>query len=202
MNIGIDIDGVLTDEKQWHLDYGSKYFRKLYNIGINDADAFYTRDIFNVSVEEERKFWAENVWEYAKSERPRNFAREVIDKLNGNGHKIYIITAREYTSFDNEIGQKMRNIVKDWFDKNEIYYDDISFVEKSKVDVCKEKNINLMIEDNAKNIDEISKFIPVICMDASYNKSCIGDNIFRCYSWYDMYYKIKDINNIILKKKE
>ena len=52
-----------------------------------------------------------------------------------------------------------------------------------------------MIEDNTNNILTISKLIPVICMDTRYNQSCEGDNITRCYSWYDIYSKIKMISN-------
>lgn len=47
-----------------------------------------------------------------------------------------------------------------------------------------------MIEDKPKNINEISTEIPVICYHAAYNEQCIGNNIIRCYSWYDIYSKI------------
>ena len=39
-------------------------------------------------------------------------------------------------------------------------------------------------------INNISKEIPVVCFNASYNKSCTSDNIYRAYSWYDVYYNI------------
>ena len=34
MNIGIDIDGVLTDIEQWQLDFGSKVEFEKYHTGI------------------------------------------------------------------------------------------------------------------------------------------------------------------------
>ena len=43
------------------------------------------------------------------------------------------------------------------------------------------------------NINKISTKIPVICFHAGYNKNCIGNNIIRCYSWYDIYSKINSI---------
>ena len=49
-----------------------------------------------------------------------------------------------------------------------------------------------MIEDKPANIENISILIPVICFHAGYNKNCIGNNIIRCYSWYDIYAKIKE----------
>ena len=48
-----------------------------------------------------------------------------------------------------------------------------------------------MIEDKVENINNISKNIPVICFNARYNKECNGENIYRCYSWYDIYKKIE-----------
>ena len=45
-------------------------------------------------------------------------------------------------------------------------------------------------DKNIENINNISKEIPVICFNASYNKSCTSDNIYRAYSWYDVYYNV------------
>ena len=52
-----------------------------------------------------------------------------------------------------------------------------------------------MIDDKVENINEISKHIPVICFNAGYNKECKGENIYRAYSWYDVYSKIKEIES-------
>ena len=54
-----------------------------------------------------------------------------------------------------------------------------------------DNRIDLMIEDSPKNINELSKIVPVICYDARYNRQCEGENITRCYSWYDIYNKVK-----------
>ena len=51
-----------------------------------------------------------------------------------------------------------------------------------------------MIEDAPYNINSLSKYIPVICYNAAYNIDCKGENVYRCYSWYDIYTKIKHIN--------
>ena len=192
MNIGIDIDGVLTDEHAWHIKFGSEYFKKE---PIN-VSGFSTRDIFGVTKEEEQKFWENSVWNYAKEEKPREDVSEIITKLHKEGYSIVIITAREYAYSDNEIGNNMKYIVKQWLKKNNIEYDKIFFTNLSKLKVCKENNIDIMIEDNVKNINEISNEIPVICMDNSYNKCCISDNIFRCYNWKQIYETISKIKKI------
>ncbi len=59
-----------------------------------------------------------------------------------------------------------------------------------------------MIEDAPKNLVELSEILPnVICFDNVYNRECNGTNITRCYSWYDIYINIKDINNKKIKEE-
>ena len=89
----------------------------------------------------------------------------------------------------------MKKTVTNWLNKYNIYYDKIIFSPEEKLDICMANNIELMIEDKVDNINKISKHIPVICFDARYNQECKGKNIYRCYSLYDIYAKIKKIKN-------
>lgn len=135
--------------------------------------------------------------DYAMQENARPFAAEVIKKFKEDGHEIYIITARWLTNREDDKGNKMREIVKSWLSKNEIIYDKLIFskaVRENKWQEMIENKIDLMIEDSPNNVNELSKIIPVICYNAEYNKNCIGNKITRCYSWYDIYRKIKDLN--------
>ncbi|MBQ9012922.1 MAG: hypothetical protein IJ094_05075 [Bacilli bacterium] len=195
MRIGIDIDGVLTDYEKWQLDAGSKFFLK-YNKNIVVPDGYDSDTVFNVTKEMDSAFWKEYLYDYAKNEPARKFAGEVIDILKEKGYEIYIITARYLTNKNDELGKQMRDIVKEWLNENRINYDKIIFSPEDKFDICKDNSIDIMIEDKVDNINNISKILPVICFNASYNKSCIGNNIYRVYTWYDVYYtiinKIKD----------
>lgn len=88
----------------------------------------------------------------------------------------------------------MRSIVKKWLKKNKIYYDKLIFSPEDKRKICKENNVDIMIEDSPKNISELSEVLPkVICFDALYNQNINKENVIRCYSWYDIYYKISNI---------
>lgn len=193
MRIGIDIDGVLTNVEQYILDHISKYCVENnieYNIGNSNYDYCKT---FNISKEIEKDFWTNHLEKYATNEKARPFASEIIKKLKEDGHEIYIITARWMTNVDNEVGNKMRKIVEKWLRENKILYDKLIFskaTKERKYQEIIENKIDLMIEDSPNNINEISKIIPVICYNAGYNKNCIGNQIIRCYSWYDIYNKI------------
>jgi len=190
MRIGIDIDGVLTDIEKWQLDVGGKYFYEKHNKDLINPDAYDTKEMYGVDEKIDNEFWQEFLFDYATNEPARKFAGEVIRKLKNSGNEIYIITARILANQNNELGEKMRNIVKNWLEHYGIYYDKIIFCPDDKVEVCLKNKINIMIEDSPKNIMQISSYIPVICYSAKYNQECVGDNITRCYSWYDIYEKI------------
>lgn len=193
MRIGIDIDGVLTELRRFHIDYGSKY---CFENGIDFEINFGSFDIastFNITKDQEKDFWDKYLDFYAREEKIRPFAKEVIDKLKEEGNEIYIITARWNADRDDEVGANMRNITKNWLDENGINYDKLIFTKSSKLQYCIDNRIDLMIEDDEKNISELSSKVPVICYDADYNRNCEDSNIVRCYSWYDIYTKIRQL---------
>ena len=197
MRIGIDIDGVLTDIEQFVIDYISKYCvenKIKYNIG--DYDYNYSKT-FNITFEQEENFWNEYLEYYAVNEKARPFASEIINKLREDRHEIYIITARWLTNRDDDLGNRMREIVKNWLYENKISYDKLIFSKASKERKSQEiieHKIDLMIEDSPNNINELANIIPVICYNAEYNKNCKDKKIIRCYSWYDIYSKINNLD--------
>lgn len=193
MRIGIDIDGVLIDVEQYAIDYISKYCVEN-NIAYEIKDSNYNfYKTFNITEQEEDDFWNANIESYGTNQKSRPFASEVINKLKSKGYEIYIITARWLSNREDEVGKRMRDIVKKWLNENDIYYDKLIFSKDSKERKIREiidNKIDIMIEDSPNNIMELSSLIPVICYDCNYNKNIKGKNITRCYSWYDIYKKI------------
>ena len=200
MRIGIDIDGVLTDIEQWQLDYGSKFYFEKYNKQILNNEGYETTDIFKVDSKLDDEFWTKYFKDYSINVDVRKFTSEVIKKLKHDGNEIYIITARgSFLSHSASVMsiEENRNIVLEWLKRNEIEYDKIIFSPEDKLSICLENKIDVMIEDKPANINKISKKIPVICFHAGYNKNCVGNNIIRCYSWYDIYSKISNIKQYL-----
>lgn len=198
MRIGIDIDGVITDIEQWQLDYGSKFFYENHNLNIKNYKGYETKEIFNVDENLDDNFWEKYFKEYSLNVESRKFAAEVIKKLKESNNEIYIITARgNFLSHSAKVMsiEENQTIVIKWLEKNNIYYDKLIFSPEDKLELCKQNKIDLMIEDKPRNIDIISTKIPVICFHANYNEKCSGDNIYRCYSWYDILYKIEQLKN-------
>lgn len=193
MNIGIDIDGTLTNISQFQLDYGSKFFSK-YDKYIENPSGFESNEVFNVDNNLDDKFWDEYYIKYLTEEPPRKFASEIIQSLKNEGNKIYIITARHSERIISI--EENKKITEEWLKKNNILFDNLIFSPEDKLEICLNNHIDIMIEDKPTNINRISSKIPVICMHSEYNKDCKGHNINVAYSWYDIYHKIKLISNL------
>ena len=71
--------------------------------------------------------------------------------------------------------------------ENDIEYDEILAGPGNKKEKCLKHNIDIMIEDKANNVEEISEHIPVLCFDAPYNLKVNKDNVHRVYSWFQIY---------------
>ena len=195
MNIGIDLDGVLTNFNEFCLNYGTKYATEIGSEKIINPKGYESIEIFSWSEQTDLAFWEKYNLQYAVEEKPRLFAKEVIDKLKSEGHNIYIITARASEFQDVKRQEKMQELVRNWFKNNELYYDELIFSTVNKLENCKEKNIDIMVEDSPHNIKQLAEFLPVICFDTRYNKDCEGRNIIRAYSFYDIYEKINELDN-------
>lgn len=203
-NIGIDVDGVLTDLEKYQLHYGKKYFKNINNIDETKIDI---EDIFSVSKKEREIFWIKYIWKYCLSIPARENAAAVFKKLKEEGHNLYIITSRAHATEEGITGKLFRKMLFDWLDKEGIIYDDIELCrehgsEIDKLEACKKFNIDIMIDDKAENVMTLAKICKVLCFDAKYNKDCIGDNIIRVHNFNEIYSEIEKIVNENKFRKE
>lgn len=193
MNIGIDIDGVLTDLERATIDFGTKMcIEKNWTITM-DLSKYLEVEAFGWTSEQADKFWNKYLVEYVTQSPARRFAKEIISKLREEGNNIYIITARDESGMPPEYYGKMQQLTREWLERYEIEYDKLIFAKDSeKLEKCLENNVNIMIEDSPRNIRNISSKVKVIKFDCQYNKDVIGSNIINAYSWYHIYRIIKE----------
>jgi len=192
MRIGIDIDGVLTDSQTFVIEYGTKFcIENNLSYKIKE-DKYDSKKALSISAENELKFWNAYLKKYVTETRPREFAKEVIDKLKDEGNEIYLVTARNEWGFTEEDDGKMHDYTKKWLLDNDIYFDKIIYTEGSKVPYAIGNYIDIMIEDAPRNVKDLAKKIPVICFNNHYNNSIKGKRIKRAYSWYEVYDLIKN----------
>lgn len=81
MKIGIDIDGVLTDEHNYIIDNATKYFYQNnipYKVHKNIYDS---PRLFEVSKEQYILFWKNYFLDYCNNISPRPYAKKIIENL-------------------------------------------------------------------------------------------------------------------------
>lgn len=198
MNIGFDIDGVLTNLEEFQLKYGAPFFKKKYNIDIANPNGESIREIFSCSESQEYEFWKKNIFFYATKYPMRVSCLEYIKKIKEDAKniKIFIISSRIKTSDKDLVGFLMRILVKRFL--KDVPYEDITFcsIKNSpveKVNACLKYKIDLMIEDTVKNILALKDVTKVVCFDASYNKDLPKD-IIRITSYDELFRIVNSMN--------
>lgn len=163
MNIGIDVDGCITDLESWF------YF--------NEQQRLKSKTLLPTNI---------TYVIYAIFSKPRENAINVLHKLYKD-NKIFIITAREYGTEESVKGIISRTLLKHWIRRHGIKFHKIIFCSDSeKIKYCKKHNIDVMIEDNPNNITNLKKAnINIIPFDTSYNSGFT--------SWIEIYKQIQII---------
>ena len=195
MNIGIDIDDTLTDIRDKLNLAAEKYANELGKENKNEEDK-YVEDSNNGNIYqikygftyEELKYFLSVIHEgITKKEEPRKNCVEIIRRLHNEGHKIYIITAR-----DSEFHEDPYKLSKDWLDKNNIYYDELIVNARNKLEVCQRKNIDLFIYDQLANCTKLSEAGIKVIRITEYNDIQHGD-IINKKNWNEIYNYIKEM---------
>lgn len=200
MNIGIDIDNVISNFNDILFNEYLLHDKELGNSGNINKNAEYIRKgMFDWDVEEEKNFYKNNIERIAKKLGVIEGAKEYIDKLHDDGHIIYIITGRDNGEYTDPY-----NMTKRWLDENNIYYDNLiltnGYDNHGKTEKCLKYNIDIMIDDSVRICkDCIENGVTTILMDTKENRY---SDIPRVKNWREFYeyvsnYK-KEIINVIL----
>lgn len=191
MNIGIDLDGVLTDIQSFNRRHAPQFFKKKFGREVADPNPYDIRDIFACPEHEYKAYWKRYLFQYAIFEPVRSGAKAFTRKLQEDGHSVFVISKRVFTCQKNLMGWLMRTLFRIWLRRNGISHNEIAFcdndVPDSKHAACLEKHIDVMIDDEGVNIRAIAPIAKVICFDATYNRDCEGENIYRAQTWDEAY---------------
>ena len=191
MKIGIDIDNVISNFNDELLKEYLKHDKELRNTGIINKDVFIRYGMFDWTEKEEAEFYKNNIERIAIKLKPIHRATETIKKLKEDGNEIIIISGRNNGEYNNPY-----KLTEEWLAKYNIVYDKLiltnAYNKEEKANVCKENNIDIMIEDSTQTAVNIEKVgTKVLFMNTRYNKN--NENFEKVSNWKEIYSKISKL---------
>lgn len=199
MNIGIDIDNVLSNFNEVLLNDYIKHDKELRNNGIINKDV-YIRKMFDWSEDEEALYYKENIERLASLLEPIKDCSKYIKKLRENGHCIYIISGRDNGEYSDPYNMTIK-----WLHKYSIEYDKLvltnAYNHQEKADFCVENNIDIMIDDSVNVCRKCSESsVETLLFNTECNKH--ETRFTRVYNWEEIFNYInnhkKERRNVIL----
>lgn len=199
MNIGIDIDNVISNFDEALLEEYLKHDNDLRGTGIVNKALHITHGMFDWTEKEEREFYLANIERIVKTLNVKDGAKEYIDKLKQDGHNIFIITGRDNGEYTNPV-----EMTQKWLKENNIYYDKLIFTnaykndKHGKTEKCFENNIDIMIDDSVHICkDCMENNITTLLMDRVVTRKEKG--MTRVKDWKEIYEFISNYKiNVIL----
>lgn len=187
MNIGFDIDNVITDFDDMLLKEFLTADRSKRNAGIINKNAKHiTNGMFDWSRNEIDEFFANNMERMASNLKTRRNCKKYMDMLLNDGHKLFLITHRAYPDYKNP-----EKTTIDWLKKKKINYTKLILSSTpDKTEECKKFNIDLMVDDRVSQCKLMrNSGVNAVVMTTRYNKNQIG-GLPYVKSWKDFYLKI------------
>ncbi len=189
MRIGIDIDNVITNTDEYLIEK-AKLYNSLNNINFSiKKNPTSLMDMFGWGEDTNIDFENKYLRLMNKEVKCKKNIVEIFNKLKNDGHQIILITRRGKWHY-----LDCKEVTIEWLNKNDIIYDKLITDVDDKSIMCLEEKIDLFIDDPTNCMMVSSKGIKTYIFDALFNKHCNGNNIIRCYSWYDIYEKINGFN--------
>ncbi|CAM2761429.1 hypothetical protein HAHI6034_08980 [Hathewaya histolytica] len=182
LNIGVDIDGTITDPYYW-LKYINMYFKT--ELKPEHIVKFNICEILNIEEQDYLEFYDMHGEEMHSDNIIRDNAKEVLNKLHED-HNIYYITARP---------EKFKKVTEEWLYSNELPKAPVHMMgHHNKVEKARELNCDFFVEDRYRNSVFLAKEgIKVLMLDTNYNRYPLISNMERVYNWNDIY------NHIVVK---
>lgn len=175
LNIGVDIDGTVTDPYYWLHD-ANKYFNR--QVGVKDITCYEIQKVMKIDESAYDEFYDKFGESMHWKSVVQPGAKDVISKLSFL-HRIHFVTARE---------KIMQEVSLDWLRKESIPLDSITLLgDHHKVNTAISLKCDWFIEDSLSNALELSDAgFHVLLLDCNYNKAVLPSNVMRVSNWYQI----------------
>ena len=185
MKIGIDFDGVILDSER-KLRFGAEYWSlKTLNKPRLKADEVSQEVCFDWTQEETERFFTECYDGLVQKCEFVPGANEIMKELADLGHEFYIVTLRGCFR-PQEIASAKRHMKKMSVKPKQIIWG-----ERNKVRRCEELGLDIMIEDNPRNVDLFKgSKVDVLYLKEGEARDVKLKNVTTVHSWMDIYHEI------------
>jgi hypothetical protein len=179
--IAFDLDGTLINwNKYWH-NKGREVFGK----NPVDPGAYELRDTFALSKEEET--WAYKTFgsDYEINGEPFPYITNIFKYLEKKSINYMVISNRMPKTESSANAEKWftKNILAELETANHFTGYIFNPSDTLKGLICKENNVDIIVEDAPYQIIDASRYIPVIKNVAGYNMDIIGDRIYPIWDY-------------------
>ncbi|MDD6879129.1 MAG: hypothetical protein PUD59_02735 [bacterium] len=184
IKIGIDIDDTITNTNDLIKELMIRNNLKEEKLDFDSYD--------DGKLNKYDKLIRQNICDVLSNCKLRDNSKEVIDYFKNIGCKIILITARS-----NHYSDNVYDITVNYLKNNNIYYDELLFGYSDKVDICVEKGIDIMLDDNYTLISKLNNTnVKGVLFETSYNKiyNYNGDSVD---SWLEFKKFVDNFKNII-----
>ena len=177
MKIGVDIDGVLANSLPLWVTELNKFFNK--NKRIEEIHLYEIHKTYEITAADFNLFLERKGSLLMSDPAPVRGSSYYLGRLRQQ-HEICIISARDKKYFQETEG---------WLKKNGLLYDELLLLgSHEKKEFCLEKNLKVLVEDTLEiGIKVSAAGIPVMLMDAPYNRGALPELIYRKHSWKEIY---------------
>ncbi len=189
MKIGIDLDGVVIDsENVWRVYEEIFAIEDLKGRKLFDKEEPKYQGRYDWSKEEQELFNQKYLLKAAKECNLKPGFLEIYKKIKNLGYEIVVITSRGVLL--DELKDDAINILE----KNSIVFDKYYWNINNKLEICKQENIDVMIDDDYKIIEQLSKnnIKTLYFRDVNLKKLPQSEYIYEVNNWGDIYRYFKE----------
>lgn len=190
MKIGIDLDGVVIDSETTFRTY-----EEIFDIDILRGNNLIDReepkfqDRYNWTFEQEKEFIEKYFLKVSKESVLMSGFIAVYNLLKEQGHEFVVITAR------GGLVKEMKDDAIRLLEENNIKFDKYYWHVKDKLEVCKNENVDIMIDDDWKIIKNLADNQVKTLYFRDTNLKTLEENeyIKEVNNWGDIYRAIKEM---------
>lgn len=188
MNIGIDLDGVVYNSENWFMAFAEIYDIEHNKKGIVNKNENHFQIRYGLTDEQTKEMRLKYLPVQMRESPLMPYAKDTLALLSKK-HNTMFITSR------GTVDASHIEITKERLKQDNLDGYKIIFSKNSKVQVCKENQIDIMVDDSYNVVKELAEN-GITCLQfiTDNNKMVEYSNVVPVYNWGEIYRIISEID--------